>query len=105
RAGGYGLARLPVNGGGRNAAEATGFVVVEGLDDLGLGVHDEGPVPRHRLADGAAAQDQDVERQGPAVVGLVGTDGHEIPRAENGQLALAQHRTALASDAAVARQR
>ena len=36
-------------------------MVLEGLHELGLGVHHEGAVRRHRLADGLAAEDEDIE--------------------------------------------
>ena len=46
---------------GGDGAEPAGLVVLEGLDELGAGVHHERPVGGHRLADGLAAEDEHVE--------------------------------------------
>ena len=49
----------------RDGAQLPGLVVLEGLDDLVPGVHDEGPVGGDGLADGPAAEDQHVQRRVP----------------------------------------
>src|SRR5690349_21469127 len=46
----------------RDAAEATGVVVVDRLLQLGAGVHDERAVLLHGLVDGLAAEEEQLER-------------------------------------------
>ena len=53
-------ARLDVVG--RDLAESSGLVVLEGLLEFGARVHHEGSVGRDGLADGLAAEDEDLER-------------------------------------------
>ena len=64
-------ATLPgVRDGVPRLAEPAGLVVLERLADLGLGVHDERPGPRDRLADREAAEDDDVQPRGiPLLLG------------------------------------
>jgi len=52
----------------RDDAEATGLVVLHGLDQLLLGVHDERTVVRDRLADRLPAEQDDLERGAVAVL-------------------------------------
>ena len=65
------MAGMRLDGDG---AEAAGLVVLEGLDELGAGVHHEGPVGSYRLADGLAAQQQYVQLGAAALLG--GVCGH-----------------------------
>src|SRR5437667_454658 len=51
----------------RDRAEAARLVVLERLDQLGPGVHDERAVGRDRLADRLAAEHQDVQLLAGAV--------------------------------------
>ena len=69
---------------GRDGAEAAGLEVLEGLDELGAGVHHERPVGGHRLADGLAAQDQDVELLVAALLGAGGLDGEHVAELASG---------------------
>ena len=70
----------------RNGPEAARLVVLEGLDDLVPGVHDEGPVGHDRLADGSAPQDQDVEDRVTRLLDLIGRDLEGVPRTVDGQI-------------------
>ena len=45
----------------RDRSQPTCFEILEGLRDLAAGVHHEGPVVLHRLPDGLAPEDQDLE--------------------------------------------
>ena len=45
----------------RYRSEFAGIEVLEGLDDLGPGVHDEGPMGHHGLTDRLATEDEDVK--------------------------------------------
>ena len=51
-----------------------GLEVLEGLDQLGLGVHHEGAVRGHGLADRLTTEDVDVERAVAGVLPVVGSD-------------------------------
>src|SRR6266567_4742953 len=57
---------------GGDGAEAALLVVLEGLGELGLGVHDERAVGRDGFPDRLAAEQQDVEGGARAVHRLVG---------------------------------
>jgi hypothetical protein len=72
---------------GRDGAEAAGLVVLEGLDELGAGVHHERPVGGDRLADRLAAQDEDVELLMAALLGAVGGHADDVARTVASQLA------------------
>ena len=71
---------------GRDGAHAALLEILEGLGQLGPGVHDERAVVGDRLADGSAAEHQNVEAGGPAVLGLVGGHDDRVARPEDGQL-------------------
>ena len=74
--------RTGLDGHRRDRAQPARLVVLEGLDQLGAGVHDERPVGRHRLPDRLPAEQQDVHvRRGP------GRERDRVPGPEHGQLA------------------
>ena len=56
--------------------------IVEGLLDLGLGVHHERTRPRNRFADRTAAEDQHLERGGARVLVRGGLDRDRVAVAE-----------------------
>src|SRR5688572_19174360 len=64
RAGAHGCAPLLVllrQVAGRDLAQTAGVVVLDRLEDLLTGAHDEGAVEEHRLADRLAAEHEHVE--------------------------------------------
>src|SRR5687768_3231447 len=84
----------------RNAAEATGLVVLEGLHHLVTRVHDERPGPRDRLTDRPAAQDEHVKVRATAVLDLRRGNPECVSRTEDRQLT-GLHGGAGGSDRAV----
>src|SRR5471032_1219796 len=50
-----------------DSAHSSRLVVVERFDDLGLGVHDERPVPDHRLPQRTPRQDHQLDTVGTGV--------------------------------------
>jgi len=83
----------------RDAAEQALLVVLEGLGELGLGVHHERSVDGDLLADRLAAEQQHVQRRRRAVHLGVGRERERLPRAEDRQLA-GVHRTVVDADRA-----
>jgi hypothetical protein len=77
-----------------SSGTAAGLVVLEGLDQFRLGVHDERAVGGHRLPDRLPAEQQDVEPVHRARLTPVGRDGDHVAGPEHGQLARA-HRPVL----------
>src|SRR3954447_2554409 len=69
-----------------DAAESAGLIVLEGLDDLELGVHDERAVGDDGLADRPAAEEQDVEVGAAALLAGVSGDGDRVATAEHREL-------------------
>src|SRR3990172_11795323 len=86
---GTGLAGTAAEVDRRDRAHAAGPVVGHGLQDLLAGVHDEGPVLHDRLTDGAAAQDEHVERGRPPVLTRAAPHADRPPRAPHRALARA----------------
>ena len=72
----------------RNGAELARLEVLDRLDQLGLGVHHERAVLKHRLVNWLAAQDQNLERRPPRLLRLRGRHGDPVARPEHGQLPL-----------------
>ena len=69
-----------------NRAHPAGLVVGERLRDLGMRVHHERSVVRHRLADRPAAEDEQVEVGMTALLVRAGGRGDHVAVAERGQL-------------------
>jgi len=84
------VARLAVGQvGGWNAAEPARLVVLESLDDLGPGVHDERAVVHDRLANRPAAENQDLQVRVAALLMRVSPDAQDITGTEHHQLVIA----------------
>jgi len=92
------VTRTRVGGHRGNRPQPARLVVLERLDQLGAGVHDEWPVRRDRLADRLAAEQQDVQ-----VAAGVRRERDRVPGAEHGQLPHPD-RPLLGPDGAAARQ-
>src|SRR3954452_8597232 len=75
--------RVDVCGDG---SEASGLEVLYCLTDLGLGVHDEGPVLDDGFADRPAAQNEGLERTGRGLLFALGTDRNRVTLAEQRHL-------------------
>src|SRR5580692_12776774 len=65
---------------GGHGAELPGLEVLEGLDDLGAGVHHERTVRVDGLTDGLAPQDEDVERRMTGLLLRVGPHDDRVAR-------------------------
>src|SRR5262249_44301336 len=77
----------------RDLAHAAGAAVRDRRGDLGLGVHDEGPVARHGLADRRSREQQ----ESAWLFGAGdGTHSNRRPTAEHCELAVADRRIAFA---------
>src|SRR3954447_4718100 len=63
-----------------------GLEVLERLQHLGFGVHDERPTPGDWFADRPATQEQQLEVGMPALLLVCRSDGQGVPTAEDDQL-------------------
>src|SRR5262249_50272674 len=84
-----------------NGPQPTGLVGLERLGDLVRGVHHKRAVLNDGLADRLAAHDVELQRRGVAVLAAVGADADHVPGAQDRELPAA-HRSALATDVAIA---
>ena len=97
------VARVPMRqDAGGHSPEAARLVVLERLNDLGLGVHDERSVVHHRLADRTAAEQQHLQVP-PSFLGCVRRQRQAVAGPKDGQLATADW-APLGPDTAVSRQ-
>src|SRR6266480_4505129 len=81
---------------GRDRAQTTGLEVLQRLDDLSSGVHDEWPVVLDTLSNGFAAQYEDLEVDSAGVLAVVGPHAHPVSSTERHELT-ALHRSAFAA--------
>jgi thioredoxin reductase len=79
-----------------DAAELAGLEVLQGLPQLGPGVHHEGPVGLDRLSDRPAAEDEDLEIGAARVLPVVGEDAEPVAWTEHHELPAA-HRPAFSA--------
>src|SRR5437868_6180064 len=84
---------------GGDGTQPPGLVVVEGLEELVAGVHDERAVVGNRLTDREAAHDVDVDGWAAALLLPVSPDANRVASSEDGELPHAK-RTTLGPDVA-----
>src|SRR5579875_3418686 len=82
------------SGPGRDVTHPPGLEVLEGLLQLGLGVHHKRAVVGHRLADGLPAEHQHLEGRGTRLLGGRRPDLEGVAGSEDGQVA-GSHRSVL----------